>query len=89
MWNTVGRMPNPMRIQLSYDPDADVWCAESEDLAGLVSEAPTQAELMDRVAAVAPELLAANGAPPGRVTLEFFTTREVPVSGRERHAEHA
>jgi predicted RNase H-like HicB family nuclease len=67
-------------VQVSYDPEARVWWAESDDLPGLVSEAPTLDALIDRVTAVAGELLSANGAAPGVVSLEFSTTREVQAA---------
>lgn len=68
-------MDDTKHIQAQYDPDARMWWAESEDVPGLVSEAPTLDALMERVAAVVPELLAANGAAPGPVRLEFHAAR--------------
>ncbi len=74
-------MLNIRRILVSYDEDAEVWLAESDDLPGLVSEAPTYEALVDRVSAVAPELLAFNGeAARGELTLEFMTTRQVTLA---------
>lgn len=71
-------MSEPRRIQVAYDAEAQVWWAESDDLAGLVSEAPTLDALFDRVAAVVPDLLAAGGGvvdPP--IKLEFFVVRHI------------
>lgn len=73
-------MPDTRHIQTSYDPEAKVWWAESEDLPGLVSEAPTLDALIDRVTAVAAELLVANGGSSGEVNLEFVTTRQVQLA---------
>jgi hypothetical protein len=74
-------MPNTRHIHVSYDPDADIWWAESDDLPGLVSESPTFNGLVDRVSAVVPELLALNSQPVhGEVTLKFSTTRQVQVA---------
>lgn len=67
-------------IRASYDPEALVWWAESDDLPGLVSEAPTLDALIDRVTAVAGDLLSANGNAPGVISLEFSTTREVQTA---------
>ena len=68
-------MVETKHIQAHYDPDARVWWADSTDLPGLVSEAPTLDALMDRVAAVVPELLAEGGAASGSVRLEFHASR--------------
>ena len=73
-------MPDTRHIHAAYDPDAGVWWAESDDLPGLVSEAPTLDELVERVTAVAGELLAANGTTTGEVSLEFSTTRQVQMA---------
>ena len=73
-------MPDTKHIQAHYDPDAGVWWADSDDLPGLVSEAPTLDALVDRVAAVVPELLAANGAAPGPVRLEFHAARTLEAA---------
>jgi len=69
-------MPDIRHIQTSYDPEAKVWWAESGDLRGLVSEAPTLDALIDRVTAVAAELVVANGGLSGEVGLEFVTTHK-------------
>ena len=70
-------MTDTRHVQATYDPEAGVWWAESEDLPGLVSEAPTLDALVDRVMAVAGELLAANGTAPAGVSLQFNVTRQV------------
>ena len=70
-------MADTRHVQATYDPEAGVWWAESEDLPGLVSEAPTLDALIDRVMAVAGELLAANGTPATGVSLQFSVTRQV------------
>ena len=64
-------MPDLLRIQAFRDAEANVWWCTSSDIPGLVSEAPTFDDLVERVTAVVPELLAANGALPGKVSLEF------------------
>ena len=70
-------MTDTRHVQATYDPEAGVWWAESEDLPGLVSEAPTLDALIERVMAVAGELLAANGTAPAGVSLQFNVTRQV------------
>ena len=73
-------MADTKHIQAHYDSDARVWWAESEDVPGLVSEAPTLDALKERVAAVVPELLAANGTLPGPVRLEFHAARTLEAA---------
>lgn len=73
-------MPDTRHIHASYDAEAKVWWAESKDLPGLVSEAPTLDALIDRVIAVVGDLLAANGGLPGQVSLEFVTVRQVQLA---------
>lgn len=70
-------MADTRHVQATYDPDAGVWWAESEDLPGLVSEAPTLDALIDRVMAVAGELLAANGTSAAGISLQFSVMRQV------------
>lgn len=73
-------MADTRHVHATYDPESQVWWAESDDLPGLVSEAPTLDELVDRVMAVAGELLTANGASAAGVSLEFSVTRQVEVA---------
>lgn len=80
-------MGDVRHVRISYDPDARVWWAESDELPGLVSEAPTQVELIDRVVEVAPELLSGGGAPTGEVTLRFIELIGQPVT--QDRAEYA
>lgn len=70
-------MTDTRHVQATFDPDAGVWWAESDDLPGLVSEAPTLDALVERVAAVVPELLAVSGAMAAPVELVFTVTPQV------------
>jgi len=45
------------KIQTIWDPDARVWIATSEDIAGLVLESGSLDALMERVKIAIPELL--------------------------------
>jgi len=49
-----------IRIICRWDAEPKVWWAESEDLPGLVTEASTIPELIQRVMDVAPELIEDN-----------------------------
>jgi len=48
-------------VQAHWDADAKVWWADSDDIPGLVTEAETFDALVERVVAIAPELLSLNG----------------------------
>lgn len=47
-------------IDLSWDDEADIWVATSDDVAGLAIESETVEILMERVKLAAPELLILN-----------------------------
>lgn len=53
-------MPNKLVVTARWDGEADVWVAMSDDIPGLATEAPTLDALLERVLAVAPELLEDN-----------------------------
>jgi len=58
------RYPTGMRvlkIGASWDGEAGVWVAESQDVPGLATEAPTLEELLTKLAVMVPELLEENG----------------------------
>lgn len=47
-------------VNAEWDEEADVWVATSDDIPGLVTEASSLDGLVDRILAVAPELLHDN-----------------------------
>lgn len=54
-------MANPVyRVQAIWDAEAAVWVATSDDVPGLVTEAPTYEALADKLRTMIPELLEAN-----------------------------
>ncbi len=64
-----------LAVLAHWDAEAGVWWAESPHLPGLVTEAPTIEALVERVRAVLPELLAANGTAPGVIQIIFQADR--------------
>ena len=48
-------------IDLSWDNEAAVWIATSQNIPGLILESGSLDELIERVRFAAPELLALNG----------------------------
>jgi len=50
------------KVYLTWDSDARVWVARSDDIPGLNTEHPDHTQLIARVLAVAPELIELNNA---------------------------
>jgi hypothetical protein len=53
-------MSKSFLVTAQWDDDAQVWVATSDDIVGLVTEAPTLDALYARVLDLTPELLAEN-----------------------------
>lgn len=53
-------MQKKLVVTAQWDSEAAVWVATSEDIPGLVTEAKSLDDLIQRVVAVAPELLEDN-----------------------------
>lgn len=51
-------------VNFTWDDEALVWIAQSDDIPGLVLEGGSLDALMERVRYAAPELLALNAASP-------------------------
>ena len=49
-----------LTIKMTWDPDACVWIAESDDVPGLVLESGSFDALLERVRYAVPELLSLN-----------------------------
>ncbi len=70
-------MSNVRWIFADWDSEASVWVAKSDDVPGLVAEAPTPEELKAKLEILVPELLEANahlledGACPRQVQARF------------------
>ena len=64
------------KIDLTWDAEAAVWVATSEDIPGLVLESGSFDALLERVRYAIPELLALNGPSNGPVTVTFQSTRQ-------------
>jgi len=51
-------------VHCTWDADASVWVADSDDVPGLATGADTLDALVDKLKIVVPELLEANGLLP-------------------------
>ena len=68
------------KVTLSWDPDAAVWIATSEDIPGLVLESGSFDALIERVRFAAPELLALNGHKGSPAALTFLSERRERIA---------
>ncbi len=70
-------MNKPYFVRAEWDDEAAVWVATSDDVPGLVTEAPTLEALDAKLKIMVPELLQANGCMPadGRVAVELLARR--------------
>lgn len=50
-------------VTATWDDEAKVWVAESDDIPGLVTEAATEVQLIEKLKTMVPELLTLNGRP--------------------------
>jgi predicted RNase H-like HicB family nuclease len=60
------------RVLAHWDEDASVWWAESDEVPGLASEAPTFEQLDENVRAIAPELLSLNKGITGTFHIDLI-----------------
>lgn len=63
-----------LTIKMTWDADACVWIAESDDVPGLVLESGSFDALLERVRFAVPELLALNNT-KAPLTLNFQSKR--------------
>ncbi len=67
--------PSPVTVRAEWDPEARVWWASSEDVPGLVTEADTMEQLMEKLLVMVPEVMELNNigpAPYGNVPFELI-----------------
>lgn len=51
-------------IRANWDNEAEVWVATSDNVPGLITEASTAGELVEKLKVMIPELLVENGVIP-------------------------
>ncbi len=67
-------------INLTWDNDAAVWIATSNDIPGLVLESGSFDALLERVRNAAPELLALNNPKNSSFILSFVSNRHERIA---------
>ena len=63
------------KIDFTWDDEAEVWIATSEDIRGLVLEHESFDRLIQRVALAVPELLEMRGYAPDDISLDCAVHR--------------
>ncbi len=53
-------MQNRFDVQVSWDAQAEMWVADSDDIPGLAAEAPDDKSLWEKLEVLIPELLTLN-----------------------------
>jgi hypothetical protein len=53
-------MQNRFKVVVTWDHDAELWVADSDDIPGLAAEAPDHEALSQKLATLIPELLTLN-----------------------------
>lgn len=68
-------------IKVLWDAEAKVWVAESDDIPGLATEAPTMENLIQKLKVIVPELLSLNKSFP------IVDNKEIPIEILSRREE--
>jgi predicted RNase H-like HicB family nuclease len=74
-----------IQVRAFWDEEAKVWVAESDDVPGLVTEAPSVDGLIEKLKVLIPELLAENGLPAAG-DIPFRLVSEIEVVSHQRAA---
>ena len=78
-------MQKPIQVRAFWDEEAKVWVAESDDVPGLVTEASSVDQLVEKLKTLIPELLAENGLPASG-DIPFKLVSEIEVVSHQRAA---
>ena len=71
---------NEYTVLLTWDDEARVWIAESDDIPGLILESESLDTLMERVKTAGPELLELSGRVHNNIGLLFKMERRAVVA---------
>jgi len=75
-----------IRVEAIWDREAQVWVATSDDVPGLITEADTSEQLIEKLQVMIPELLQANGLinenDPSDIPLHLLSKRTEMIKSR-------
>jgi hypothetical protein len=74
-------MSRSITINARWDPEANVWIATSNDVAGLVVEADTWPAMIEEVRLVLPDLLELSGERSDNLSITFRAEEHLEVAG--------
>jgi hypothetical protein len=69
-------------VKAVWDPEAQVWVADSDDVPGLAAEAETSEKLNEKLGSLIPELLELNGVRPEteiEVIIHYYREERISV----------
>lgn len=75
-----------LMIYATWDDEAAVWSAYSDDVPGLVTEAPSMDKLVAKLKVMIPELLDENSYSDGDDETISFVVKSTLTSTAQRHA---
>lgn len=67
-------------VNLTWDNEANVWVATSDDVPGLVLESGSFDALLERVRFALPELLSLNNLATSPLSLKFLSERKERIA---------
>jgi hypothetical protein len=74
-------MPKTIIVNVLWDPEAEVWLAESEGVPGLATGADKMEDLIEKLKVAIPEMLAENDVPIGDGLLfKIEAVRDVSIA---------
>ena len=75
-------MTDTAKVLAHWDPEAEVWVATSHDIKGLAVAAPNEKELIEKLQAVAVDLLMANfgEVPYKEMSIDYIREERVPTA---------
>ena len=76
----------PLIVHATWDDEAKVWVATSNDISGLATEAESMDALVKKLQVMIPELLDANGYPDGDDKVLFQINSELSAIAYRRAA---
>ncbi len=81
-WHLEDMQVKALFVRAEWDEEAGVWVATSDDVPGLATEADTLEALSQKLAAMIPELLEANGYPSGEEIPFEILARKYAIAHR-------
>ena len=79
-------MGDVLRVHATWDPEAKVWVAESDDVIGLITEAATPDALIEKLGEIIPVLLEENDHADGLPEIPYSVMWETTQIARlNRH----